>query len=86
MTLPGHGEICKKYAFLANSQAQNSRTKQNSFLEAIIKRSNLSTAYGSYLLANARLESYPIVHARNLVLEKFEKKKSFFFLIETSAT
>ena len=31
------------YAFLAYSQAQDLRTKQNSFLEAIIKRSNLST-------------------------------------------
>ena len=52
------------YAFLANSTNQRKRTKQNSFLEAIIKRSNLSTAYGCYLLANARLETYPIVHAR----------------------
>ena len=52
------------YAFLANSTNQGKRTKQNSFLEAIIKRSNLSTAYGCYLLANARLETYPIVHAR----------------------
>ena len=31
------------YAFLAYSQAHDLRTKQNSFLEAIIKRSNLST-------------------------------------------
>ena len=50
------------YSTDANSSS-NLRWKQNSFLEAIIKRSNLSTQYGSYLLANARLEGYPIVHA-----------------------
>ena len=49
------------------------RWKQNSFLEAIIKRSNASTQYGSYVLANARLEGYPIVHAS----EKFVRQTGF---------